>query len=162
MSKRRLVITSFSRFAVLLAVLGILYLGMEQRKLAEKYFLEAVRLNPLLEEISFEKEKLKFKKNYKRNPFIEDYLEFVKAIKQGSAPNYKFILFNSLPEDKNISNETKIMFIRKHINLYWANPILGRSIFSSLIKDLNLNNENKLARELQTKADLLGFQYGWN
>ncbi|MDC0205961.1 GDSL-type esterase/lipase family protein [Nitrospinae bacterium] len=143
-------------------ILSCLYLIIKEENLSKKYLLKSIQLNPLLKNISFEKERLKFQKNYKQNPFISDYLEFVKAIKQGSDPNYKFVLFNSLPESKNISNKTKNMFVMQHVNFYWANPILGRSIFLSLINHLNLNNEYQLAKGIKARADLLGFPYGWN
>lgn len=143
-------------------ILSCLYLIVEEKSLSKNYLLKSIQLNPLLKDITFEKERLKFQKNYKRNPFISDYLEIVNAIKQSSNPNYKFVLFNSLPESTNISNETKNMFVMQHVNFYWANPILGRSIFSSLINHLNLNNEYQLAKGIKARADLLGFPYGWN
>jgi len=143
-------------------ILSCLYLIMEEKSLSEKYLLKSIQINPLLKNISFEKERLVFQKKYKRNPFIEDYLEFIQAIRQSSHPDHKFIEFNSLMESKKTSNEKKIMFIRKHIRFYWANPILGRSIFSSLANHLDLNNEHQLARELNAKTDLLEFPYGWN
>jgi len=143
-------------------VLSCLYLIMEEKSLSKKFLSISIQLNPLLKNISFEKERLIFQKNYKRNPFIDDYLEFVKTIKNSSNPNYKFIVFNSLRGNKNISNETKIMFVMQYVNLYWANPILGRSIFSSLINHLNSNNEHQLAKGLKARADLLEFPYGWN
>jgi len=58
--------------------------------------------------------------------------------------------------------QTKIMLVMNYVNLYWANPVLGRSIFSSLINQLNLNDEHQLARGLKARADLLEFPYGWN
>ena len=142
-------------------ILGILYLGMEQRKLAEKYFLEAVRLNPLLEEISFEKEKLKFKKNYKRNPFIDDYFVFINILRQYSHPDYKFLNFHSVLKSANFLNETKERIVKEYIKFYLANPIIGRSIFQDLINNMRLKNEHQFSQSLKEKADLLEFKYGW-
>ncbi len=143
-------------------ILSCLYLIMEEKSLSKKFLLNSIKLNPLLKQVSFEKERLIFQKNYKRNPFISDYLEFVTAIKNSSDPDYKFIVFNSLMENKKFSKETKIMLVMNYVNLYWANPVLGRSIFSSLINQLNLNDEHQLARGLKARADLLEFPYGWN
>ena len=143
-------------------ILSCLYLIMEETSLSEKFLLNSIQLNPLLKTVSFEEERLIFQKNYKRNPFISDYLEFVKAIKNSSDPDYKFKVFNALMGNENFSKETKHMLVMNYINLYWANPILGRSILSSLINLLNLNDEHQLARGLKVGADLLEFPYGWN
>ena len=143
-------------------ILSCLYLIINEENLSKKYLLKSIQLNPLLKNISFEKERLIFQKNYKQNPFISDYLEFVKAIKNSSNPDYKFVVFNSLIGNIKNSNKTKNMFVMQHVNLYWANPILGRSIFSSLTYHLNLNNEHQLAKGIKARADLLGFPYGWN
>ena len=143
-------------------VLSCLYLMMGEKNLSKKYLLKSIQLNPLLKKISFEKERLIFQKNYNRNPFIVDYFNFIKAIKQSSHPDYKFKVFNALMGNKHFSKETKNMLVMNYINLYWANPILGRSILSSLIDLLNLNDEHQLARGLKVRADLLRFPYGWN
>lgn len=139
-------------------VLGALYSTLNNRKLAAEYFLEAEKLNPLLKKISFEKEKLIFKENYKRNPFIDDYLEFINILRQSSHPDYKFLVFHSILRSGKKLNETKKKIAKQYIKFYLANPILGRSIFTSLINHLKLKNEHQFAQNLKAKADLLEFR----
>jgi lysophospholipase L1-like esterase len=136
-------------------VLGQLYTLKNESKHAGQKLIQSYELDPLLKNLSFQKEKERFKNIRNSNPLLDLNL-FIETIKH--APRYisAYVYFRGI-------NTMRSESIPENINLYnrvyYSNPILIRSIYEHAVQYLVSNKKYNLALKLIAKLKSLKPEY---
>jgi lysophospholipase L1-like esterase len=148
-------------FSVSYWIFGTFYSNTGEKELARKYLGEAFKKNPLLKDFSFKKNANEFLKNFRQDPFIFDFKEFVNFINHEHVPGEYFMKYNSLSTE-NLGKQSPEAVIARHVYFYYYTPLLGRSIFSRTASYLKNRQEPDLAEKIIKKTRQLITQNGLN
>jgi hypothetical protein len=149
-------------FSVSYWVFGAFYSITGEKELASKYFDKASKINPLLKDFSFIKNSTKFLKNFRRDPFIFDFREFVNFINREHVPGGYFMKYNFHLSAEYLDKKSPEEAIVRHMEFYYLAPLLARSMFSKTASYLKNRQEPGLANEIINKNRQLITQNGLN
>jgi lysophospholipase L1-like esterase len=115
---------------------GIMNKEWGQSDEAEKNFNKAFALNPLLKSINFEREYKKFQTKSNPNPFLERLSDLIFILKKApkNVSTYTFFWWLKHNQDAPINKQLEMTSF-----LYFANPLMAKSIFENLVISLIKN-----------------------
>jgi hypothetical protein len=149
-------------FSVSYWVFGTLYSITGEKELARKYLKEAFKINPLLKNFSFIENSRNFLKNFRKDPFVIDYMRFVNLISREHSPGGYFMKYNFHLSAEYLKKKSEEEATAHYEEFYYLAPLLARSIFSKTASYLKNRQKPDLANKINKKTQQLITQNGLN
>jgi lysophospholipase L1-like esterase len=149
-------------FSVSYWIFGTFYSITGEKELARKYLEEAFKINPLLKDFSFIENSNNFLKNFRKDPFVIDYMRFVNLISREHSPGGYFMKYNIHLSAEYLNKKSPEEATAHYEEFYYLSPLLARSIFSKTASYLNNRQKPDLANKIIKKTEQLITQNGLN
>ena len=118
-------------------------------------------MNPLLKGFYFKKNADQFEENFKKNPFIYDYANFINALKKPHQPDRRFFKFHFEMQDKALNKKSPEEALGHHIEFYYTTPLLAQSIFSRTLLYLKNQQKPELAKKINKDIQQLALLHNF-
>ncbi len=139
-------------------VLAQILLAKGERESAKKYENISFNLNPLLKGFDFDLWKNFFNDRHIKNTIVTDLKEVFGFLKIGPKYNLSYLFANSII-GRDLKSYPKELNLKNFKNLYYASPLLARSIYKKALDYLVEVKDYDKALELARKVKTIKPQY---